>query len=237
MQRIALYGGTFDPVHAGHMAVARRLLDLFALDRVLFIPAHVAPHKRRTAVTPGLHRYAMLALATQDEERFHLSTVELDAPERPFTIDTLQRLRQEAEAATRFFFVMGADSWEEITSWREWERLLTLTDHIVVARPGYELGAAHVTAAIRDRIVDARGARMNGFTRPGGDEEGTKIYFTDAVQMNISSTQIRAAVRNGQMASVISELPPPVAGYIEKYGLYKERHEKQISRTRTDATH
>ncbi len=83
-RRVALYGGTFDPVHAGHMAVARGLLQLFALDEVLFIPAYVAPHKRERRVSPAHVRYAMLALATQDEERMRVSTVELAAPERPF---------------------------------------------------------------------------------------------------------------------------------------------------------
>src|SRR4028119_1977450 len=91
--RIALYGGTFDPVHNAHLAVACELLKLFALDEVLFIPAHVAPHKRRS-VPPASpwHRYAMLALATQSEARFCVSTVELDEPERPYTVDTIARL-------------------------------------------------------------------------------------------------------------------------------------------------
>ena len=88
---MALYGGTFDPVHVGHTALARRLLELFALDEVLFIPAHVAPHKRGREVSPALHRYAMLALATQGEERFRVSTVELDEPESPYTVGTLAR--------------------------------------------------------------------------------------------------------------------------------------------------
>ena len=95
-RRIGLYGGTFDPVHLAHLEVARRLLELFALDEVLFIPACVAPHKRRTSVTPALHRYAMLALATQDDERLRVSTIELDAPEKPYTVD---RVTPAIEAA------------------------------------------------------------------------------------------------------------------------------------------
>ena len=95
MKRIALYGGTFDPVHLGHLAVAHGLSKIFALDEVLFIPAYVAPHKRKEGVTPALHRYAMLALVTQHEERFRISTIELDAPEKPYTFETLQRMREE----------------------------------------------------------------------------------------------------------------------------------------------
>ncbi|MBV9958707.1 MAG: adenylyltransferase/cytidyltransferase family protein, partial [Acidobacteria bacterium] len=107
-KRIALYGGTFDPVHVGHLTVARELLKLFALDEVLLIPAHIAPHKRQASVTPPLHRYAMLALATQGESSLRISSVELDAPERPYTVETLARLQQESDA--QLFFVMGADS-------------------------------------------------------------------------------------------------------------------------------
>src|SRR5687767_6823265 len=157
-KRIALYGGSFDPVHVGHMAVARELSRLFALDEVLFIPAHVAPHKRGRRVSSPLHRYAMLALATQGEPRFRVSTVELDAPERPFTVDTLTSLLAASGPGVRLFFVMGADSWAEITTWREWERVLTLTDQLVVTRPGYEIETGHVTGEIRARVSDVRGA-------------------------------------------------------------------------------
>ncbi len=100
-RRIALYGGTFDPVHVGHTALARRLLELFSLDEVLFIPAHVAPHKRDREVSPALHRYAMLALATQGEERFRVSTVELDAPERPYTVEHADAVRARRRGARR----------------------------------------------------------------------------------------------------------------------------------------
>src|SRR5919112_5741235 len=120
-KRIALYGGTFDPVHNGHMSVARALLQLFALDELVFIPAHVAPHKREQFVSPGLMRYAMLALATQSEARLRVSTFELDAPERPYTVETLARMKEKYGSESRLFFVMGADSWTDIRTWREWE--------------------------------------------------------------------------------------------------------------------
>src|SRR3712207_1883776 len=110
MRRIALYGGTFDPVHKGHIAVAEGLSKLFSLDEVVFIPAHVAPHKRDSAVTPALHRYAMLALATQARGDFRVSSVELDKPERPYTWETLSHMREALGCDADVFFVMGADS-------------------------------------------------------------------------------------------------------------------------------
>src|SRR5438045_1426503 len=97
-RRVGLYGGTFDPVHMGHLAVARALLDVFDCAEVLFIPAYLAPHKRASAQhrpAAPLHRYAMLALATAAEPRMRISTIELDAPERRYTVETLARLRTE----------------------------------------------------------------------------------------------------------------------------------------------
>jgi nicotinate-nucleotide adenylyltransferase len=222
LKRIALYGGTFDPVHAGHLAIARGLLKLFALDEVLFIPAHVAPHKRETRVTPALQRYAMLALATQQEPQLCVSSVEIDAPERPYTVDTLSRIGAELGDRAQLFFIMGADSWMEITTWREWERVLSLSNHIVVTRPGYELSAAHVTPSIRERVVDLRGADQERITREVDESVGLKIYVTDAVFMDVSATAVRAVLqRESGDASIASLVPPPVAEFIRKYRLYR----------------
>ncbi|MCA1567863.1 MAG: nicotinate-nucleotide adenylyltransferase [Acidobacteria bacterium] len=230
--RIALYGGTFDPVHDAHVAVACELLKLFTLDEVLFIPAHVAPHKRRN-VPPASpwHRYAMLALAMQGENKacLRVSTVELDEPERPYTVETIARLK-EAMPDAHFLFVMGADSWDEITTWREWERLLSMCSHVVVTRPGYEIFTEHVSPQERMRIVDLRRPEAHA-ARDGRPIEVTgesKIYFTDAVKMEIASRDIRRAVReagDGQEGSL--RVPQPVAEYIKKYRLYREAHETE----------
>jgi len=222
-RRIALYGGTFDPVHNGHLAVAQNVLELFALDELLFIPAHVAPHKRGRGITPGLQRYAMLALATQNDERLRISTIELDAPERPYTIDTLARLQTEVGPQARLFFMMGADSLADITTWREWERLLLSSDHIIVTRPGYELSMEHVTEGVRARLKDLRGAEAERVAREVQESAGMKIYVTDAVLMDVSATHIRRAARAGLEREVRALVPPPVADYIRKYGLYTER--------------
>ncbi|HKR02366.1 MAG TPA: nicotinate-nucleotide adenylyltransferase [Pyrinomonadaceae bacterium] len=222
MRRIGLYGGTFDPVHAGHINVAQGLSKVFALDEVIFIPAYVAPHKRVKDVTPALHRYAMLALATQSEAGFRVSTVELDAPERPFTFETLSRMQEALGQDARIFFVMGADSWEDITTWREWERVLELSNHIVVSRPGYDLSAGHVTPAVRERIVDLRGADVEKAALEVLKNEGRRIYLTDAVNMDVSATEIRQAVSEGRDEEWLRRVQPPVAEYIRKYGLYRE---------------
>lgn len=227
--RVALYGGTFDPVHNGHMAVAAGVAKLFALDEVLFVPAYIAPHKRGAGVTPASHRYAMLALATHGETRFRCSTVEIEAPERPYTVDTLARIRAELGEELRLFFVMGADSWAEIPTWREWERVLALCNHIIVTRPGYVLGFDHVTFAVRERIVDLRDERCDVVIQGVNENPDPRIYITDAVMIDISATAVRRAARREGGAELPNLVPLPVAEYIRKYRLYRDVHETESS--------
>jgi nicotinate-nucleotide adenylyltransferase len=237
-RRIALYGGTFDPVHVGHTTVARSLLLLFTLDEVLFIPAFIAPHKRERRVSPALDRYAMLALATQGEQRFRISTVEMAAPERPYTVNTLTSFCETAAGdRARLFFIMGADSWEEITTWREWERVLMLTDQLVVTRPGYELSTAHVTPAIRERIVDVRGATREQVEKELNRAEGTRIYLTDAANIDAAATDVRAVVGRGAFDELDAQVAPSVAEYIRKYGLYRETDGTEFSDAGIKGTH
>ena len=214
-KRIALYGGTFDPVHAGHVAVARRVSQLFEIEKVLFIPAQMAPHKIGRPVTEPIHRYAMLALATQDDPQLSISTFELDAPDRCYTVDTVGHFQRVLGDATELFFIMGADSWSEITTWREWERLLSMTNHIVVTRPGYEPVTTHV-GKLSDRIVDARGGKS-----PSRTEGAKKIYFTDVVMKDVSATNIRRLASEGRVEELAGLVPGPVLEYIKKSGIYR----------------
>jgi nicotinate-nucleotide adenylyltransferase len=231
-RRIALYGGTFDPAHLGHLAVARNLSMLFGLDEVLFIPAHVAPHKRHMSVTPAMQRYAMLALATQGEPRFRISTAELDAPERPYTVETLSGFKETIGRSARLFFLMGADSWLEIRTWREWERVLGMCNQIVVTRPGYELSTAHVAEQLQRSIIDVRGQSAREVEEKlRQTPEAARIYLSDAATVDVSSTEIRRAARatNAEGARWNALVPPPVADYIRKYGLYRNTHETEFT--------
>ena len=218
-----MYGGTFDPVHTGHVEVARRVLQLFEIEKVLFIPAQMAPHKVGRPVTDPLHRYAMLALATQDDSRLSISTFELDAPDRRYTVDTVERFQQMLGESTELFFIMGADSWSEITTWREWERLLSITNHIVVTRPGYDPAATHV-GALEERIVDLRGEK----TSPRA-EGAKKIFFTDAVMKDVSATNIRRLANEGRYDELDQMVPRSVANYIRKYEIYRNTNEAKLN--------
>jgi nicotinate-nucleotide adenylyltransferase len=203
-KRIALYGGTFDPVHLGHLEVARRVSELFEIEQVIFIPAQLAPHKTGRPVTKPIHRYAMLALATADDPRLLISTFELDAPDRRYTVDTVAELQRMLGDGTELFFIMGADSWSEIKTWRAWERLLRMTNHIVVTRPGYEVSPA--PPDLQDRI-----------------------FFTDAVMKDISATNIRRLASEGRYDELEQMVPGSVANYIKKYGIYRNSNEAKLN--------
>jgi len=232
-KRIAIYGGTFDPIHLGHIEVARRVSQLFEIDELLFVPAQVAPHKLTLPVTPAIHRYAMLVLATQEDPRLRVSTFELEAADRRYTVDTLTNFKSEFDKSADLFFVMGADSWSEITTWRDWERLLALVNHIVVTRPGYDINLDLVNSEIRERIVDLRGS--NQIPKVVDGAAGEKIYITDAVMRENSATEIRWALLNDDWKQLTRLVPPPVADYIRKYELYRESNEAKFHRQRTIA--
>jgi nicotinate-nucleotide adenylyltransferase len=200
-QRTALYGGTFDPVHVGHLEVARRVSQLFEIEKVLFIPAQMAPHKIGRPVTEPIHRYAMLALATQDDPQLSISTFELDAPDRRYTVNTVEHFQHALGESTELFFIMGADSWSEITTWREWERLLAMINFIVVTRPGYEPGTA----------------------------SAPNIFFTDVVMNDASATTIRRLARERRFDELAGLLPEPVLEYIKKYEIYRELNEAKLN--------
>lgn len=227
-KKIAFYGGSFDPPHNGHLTIAERLTKIFALDEFVFIPAFHAPHKKDKRPTSAFHRFAMLCLATANEDKLKVSKIELDQPEKPFTFETQEKLNAIFPDA-EIFFVVGADSWDEINTWREWEKVLTLTNIIVVTRPGYEIVFSHVTDEIRRRIVDLRGDEFG--SQLNDDEQrpktenrkpktaAQKIYITDAVNLDVSATEIRGKVRAGDK-NWLKDVPQAVANYIEKYDIY-----------------
>jgi nicotinate-nucleotide adenylyltransferase len=214
-RKLAFFGGTFDPVHGGHLKIAKRLVDLFQLDEFLFLPAFHAPHKAVSKPTSGYHRFAMLSLATADEPRIAVSTLELDHAESRYSFDTLTELIS-LNRNDRVLFVMGGDSWRDIKTWHRWEEVLLLTDIIVVSRPGYTISFDHVTETVRARIEDVRGNadRVPLWKSPA-------IFITDAVHFDVSSTEIRNDIRDDDVLDRTDDVPEVVAKYIEKYELYR----------------
>lgn len=234
MGRIAFYGGSFDPVHLGHLEIARRLTAGFELDEFVFIPAFHAPHKRENKPASPFQRFAMLSLVTESEHNFRVSTIELDDPEHPYSIETLSKLNS-GMPDEELFFVIGADSWQEITTWRRWEEVLSIVNIIVVTRPGIEITFEHVNEEIQDRIVDLRqqtgdvsrekgvGAAPVAAQRAGRgakEDDRPRIYITDSVNVDVSATAIRKLIREG-MDGWKKMVPEAASRFIEKYGLYR----------------
>jgi nicotinate-nucleotide adenylyltransferase len=216
-RRIGVYGGTFDPMHNGHLEVGRAVVRRFGLDEMLIVPAHRPPHKTSRSISDAYHRHAMAALATQDEPRLKVSAVELEAPDRPYTFETMRRLRERFGPPASLFFVMGADSFEEINLWRESAQILDSANIIVMTRPRHAIGFAHLPARFAANLVDLRGGRVEGFEPPvaGG------VYLTDDVNLDITSTDLRRRVRDGEPLDDL--VPPRVADYIRKYALYGQK--------------
>ncbi len=230
---IGLFGGTFDPVHRGHIAVARAAMDRCKLRTIHFVVANVPPHKQRQGHTPFIHRFAMMALATAGDKAFVPSL--LEAPDefksgkertaRPnYTVETVRILKRSLKNSDRLFLLIGMDAFADIAKWYEAEALFRECDFIVAGRPGYCLAdvANALPASLRPRPEVTRPFQKQAAT---GDLvlPGATIHLLGDLQQPASATAIRHAISAGK--SLDRFLDPPVAAYIKKMGLYKKRSE------------
>ena len=211
---VAIFGGTFDPVHRGHLAVARAAQRACRLGRIYFVPADVPPHKQRLSITPFEHRYAMLALALRDEKTFLPSLMEsrrqsarAGGPDtRPnYTIDTVRRFRRTMKKADRLFFIVGIDMYQDIDTWHQPDELQREVEFIVVSRPGYRL----------PDVASRKGASLRATQREAGE---AKVHWLGNVAENISSTRLREILASGHKTKW---LDPMVLAYIRKEHLYR----------------
>src|ERR1051326_6672940 len=191
--KIALFGGTFDPVHAGHLAVARAAVRRFGLSRVYFVVADRPPHKGNQQLIDLYHRYAMLALATAQDDRFVASLLEAGGTQPNYSIETVRRFKNTLKKNDKLYSLIGIDAFMEISTWRHPVELLTECDFIIASRPGYSL--AEVAKALPESLRPPESAlgslkrRSNGsITLPSAT-----LHLLGNVQANISSTRIRAA--------------------------------------------
>jgi nicotinate-nucleotide adenylyltransferase len=221
---LAIFGGTFDPVHLGHLAVARAATERFALKRVYFVPAYVPPHKQAEPVTAFGHRYAMLALATAEEKTFVPSL--LESPEhRPqhganYSIDTVRNFKCGLGKSDRAFFLIGMDAFLDIAAWREPEALLREIEFIVASRPGFSL--ADISQALPEGLRPSEAVTAAMRKQPlKGDIvlRGVTIHLLDGVAEKISATQIRRAAEKGRALDKL--VGPAVAAYIRKTEVFR----------------
>ena len=160
LMNIGLFGGTFDPIHKGHLALARAALEQYKLHRILFVPANIPPHKQKQPLSPFLHRFAMLALATAEEKAFVPSLLEAPAEvaavgrkaeAKPnYTIDTVRKLKESLKASDTLFLLIGMDAFAEIAQWHQAEALFRECEFVVASRPGYSL--ADVANALPEKL-------------------------------------------------------------------------------------
>jgi nicotinate-nucleotide adenylyltransferase len=233
---IGLFGGTFDPIHRGHLALARAARERCKLSRILFVPPNVPPHKQEQPLSAFAHRHAMIALATAQEKDFAPSL--LEAPEdlepgsnrkqkpraeKPnYTIDTVTRLKQSLKKSDQLFLLIGIDAFAEIAKWHQAETLFRECEFVVASRPGFSLAdvANALPASLRPRKEVTRPFHNQAAS---GDLvlRGVTIHLLDEVYQPVSSTAIRQAVAAGKPLTRFVD--PAVADYIKKVGLYKGR--------------
>jgi nicotinate-nucleotide adenylyltransferase len=237
---IGLFGGTFDPIHHGHTALARGAQERFNLGCIHFVPAHIPPHKQRHPVTSYFHRYTMVALATANHKAFRPSLLEAPAeaavnqikgnkikkqsPEDSvnYSIDTVRRLKQTLRKSDRLFFLIGIDAFKEIAGWREAEALFHECEFIVASRPGYSL--ADVANALPEKLRP-KSEVTKPFAKQAAKGDlvltGATVHLLENVHQNISATAIRdAVVAKRPLTKFVDST---VADYIKKMGLYQNR--------------
>jgi nicotinate-nucleotide adenylyltransferase len=193
VRRLGAFGGTFDPPHLGHLAIAEWARDTLRLDRVLFVPAGQPPHKRGRRLTPARHRLAMIRLAVRGNPAFKVSTWELDRRGPSFTVDTLEHLARPR--GVELYLLVGADSLDDFRTWKRPEAILALARLAVAGRPG-------------------SGSRGERWAKGTG-----RVDWIGNPEVGISSTLVRDRVRGGQSCRYL--VPDPVWRYVEKHRLYR----------------
>jgi nicotinate-nucleotide adenylyltransferase len=234
---IGLFGGSFDPIHRGHVALAQAASSRYSLRQVLFVPANVPPHKQKQPLTAFIHRYAMVALATQDEKQFKPSLLEAPefaatqvgtaAPGRAaqrisanYSIDTVRRLKQTLKKSDRLFFLIGMDAFSDIAKWREARALLAECDFVIASRPGYSL--QDVAESLPEGLRPPAAVTRPFHKQPAKGDlvlPGVTLHLMEGVHHDISATTIRSAAAQGK--PLARWLDPRVADYVRKHELYR----------------
>jgi len=214
--RIGIFGGTFDPIHAGHLWAAEAVRSRFGLDRVLFVPSNIPPHKRRPSVAPARARLAMVDLAVRGRRGFEANSLEARSRSTSYSVVTLAKIRKLYPGAL-LFFILGADAFLEIKTWREWRKVLDQCLLIVMTRPGTSLRTARAVLEpeFRSRMISLRRSTKIDPAL----EAGRSVFFLHLEALPVSSTEIRRRIREG--CPIDGLVLDPVAAYISAGKLYQ----------------
>jgi nicotinate-nucleotide adenylyltransferase len=208
--RLGIFGGTFDPVHLGHLDAARAAQDALSLDHILFVPSHVPPHRAADPRATKFHRFAMVVLAIDGLRGHRASDVELSRSGASYTYETLTTLHAEGWQPSQLFFILGADAFAEIAKWREFDRVVEGTNLAVIGRTGTSLASALDRTPLRPRL--------RALDQTGDVSAATGVYLIDAATRDVSSTHIRATLDAG--GSIADMVPGSVERHIIRHGLY-----------------
>jgi len=203
-KKIGIMGGTFNPIHHGHLVTAQEALDQFGLDEIIFIPTGDPPHKVEDLLADAEDRYLMTVIATSSNDSFFVSRIEIDRHGKSYTIDTVKELRKIYGMGSELFFVTGADAILEILTWKNTDEIVTLAKFIAATRPGYDLS----------RIEDLRSTLFKSER-----EACAGISIMEIPALAISSTNIRKRIKENRPINYL--VPEGVNNYIIKHGLYK----------------
>jgi nicotinate-nucleotide adenylyltransferase len=211
--RVAVLGGSFNPIHYGHLLLADDVLEQLALDRVLFVPAGTPPHKPATLLAPAADRFEMVRLAIADHARFAVSDIELRRTGPSYTVDTLAALRRGGD---ELYYVVGSETFLDLLSWREPKRLAGLARLVVIPRAG---SVFDTETAAAQKVLHEIGVE-GGFVHAGGGVPPARgVLVVHATSLPLSASDLRRRVREGR--SVAYRLPPVVIDYIHGHGLYR----------------
>lgn len=219
--RLGLLGGSFNPVHNGHLAIARQTRESLGLDQILFIPTSHPPHKPNSSLAPAQDRYEMVRLAIASDPSLALSDVELRRPGKSYSIDTIRLLQQEYGPQTQLFFLIGLDAFLDFPSWRDPLTLLTLCRFVVLSRPGLSFRSLSTVALLPPipdpSLADLDAERISRIEVPLGMQ---RLICLKLPPCTVSASDIRARIRQGLPA--VNLLPPLVESYILQHHLYQE---------------
>jgi nicotinate-nucleotide adenylyltransferase len=211
-----LFGGTFDPIHFGHLRAAEEMMDIFKLNRIIFVPSSRPPHKLEAEITSFYHREQMVRMAIDGNVSFSFSDVENLRAGKSYSVETVEYILNKYMEDLELYFVIGQDAFHAITTWRDWEKLLLLSNFAVMTRPGYEnKGLENIlTKDFAARFVYDK--EIDGFKGPTGHA----IYFRHTTFLDISSSRMRSMVQTGNSLRYLT--PDNVRNYIIKNSLYKK---------------
>lgn len=210
-KKVGLFGGTFNPIHLGHLRGAEEIREVFHLEEMIFVPSSIPPHKMTEKVIEASHRLEMVRLAVSGNPYFSVSDVEISRPGKSYSIETIKYFQERRQDT--FFFILGSDAFVEIETWKEFQNLFSLCHFIVMTRPGSQKEIPPLPRALAPNF------RYASEKKAWVHVSGYMLYFKEISFLDISSTKVRELIEKGR--SVRYLIPPEVETYIREHSLYR----------------